>query len=91
MTGPCLDFAAIIHGAKIVPENLSHTPLLTYAVVHAREAIFTAGPEMTHELVLYLWPGELSGDAVVHNEEFLLFRVGRPCGSKDTLRELSQS
>jgi hypothetical protein len=70
-------------------QHFLHAPALAKPIVDASETIPCADIEKVCEFVLYLGPGELSNDALVHDEELLLLRVGKPCGPRDTLRWLN--
>ena len=80
MIGSRFNFAAFAYRVRVALQHISHIPTITYAVVDAGQAILTAGIEKACVFVLYLWPGELLDDAVVHDEEFLLLRVRKSWG-----------
>ena len=63
-------------------QHFLHAPALAKPIVDASETIPCADVEKICEFVLYLGPGELSNDALVHDEEFLLLAVRRPSGSR---------
>jgi hypothetical protein len=86
MIGSCFNFAAFAYGVRVALQHISHIPTITYAVVDAGQAVFTAGIEKARVSVLYLWPGELLDNAVVHNEELLLLRVGKSWGPRSLSR-----
>ena len=86
MIRSCLNYDTVTGGANLGLQHFLHTPVLAHAVVDARKAISTANIEMACKSVLYVWPGELSNYALVHDEELLLLRIGRSRGPRDTLR-----
>ena len=85
MSSSFLNLSNIVSGMTVGLQHLLHAPVLAKAIVDASETIPCADIEKACELVLYLGPGESSNDALVHDEELLLLRVGMPCGPRDTL------
>lgn len=86
MIGSCFNLATFACGVGVALQHVSHIPTITYAVVDAGQAIFTAEVEKARVFIHYLWPGELLNDTVVHNEELLLLRVGNSWGPRSLSR-----
>ena len=74
----------------IMRRRLSKRQCFRNVRMQVSEAILCADFGKGCEFGLYLGPGELSNDTVVHDEKLLLFRVRGPWSSSNALKLLSR-